>query len=91
MPVSRTWIAGPPPAKVQVAVGALRTFKGSPALGQVWVTRAWSLVAGAEHVFVLPLRAKAFRVQVVSPTFTPSQYGSTDTRQLGVVVSFALR
>lgn len=91
--VSRAGIAGPPPAKVQVAVGALQGPKGSPALGRVWAKKSWSLAAGTTHDFVLPLRPKAFRVQVTSPTFAPSQYvaGSTDTRELGVTVSFGVR
>ena len=73
---------GPPPAHVTVMVGGLRS-------GGAWATQHWTLSNGKRHLFVLPLRAGAFQVRVaVDPTFAPSQYGYTDTRTLGVQVSF---
>ena len=40
----------------------------------------------------LPVRRAPFQVQLsATPTFSPSQYGSPDTRQLGVPVVFSVR
>jgi hypothetical protein len=39
-----------------------------------------------------PVRRPAFQIRLsVSPTFSPAQFGSPDTRTLGVVVSFKVR
>ena len=82
--VWRPPLTGPPPAHVTVAVGGLRS-------GSKWETQRWTLQNGKRHLFTLPLRPGPFRVSLtVDPTFVPTQYGLTDTRTLGVQVSFNL-
>jgi hypothetical protein len=77
----RAELTGPPPAHVTVSVGGLRTG--------TWAVRRWTLQNGQRHLFRLPLRKGPFQVRVLAdPTFVPSQYGLTDTRTLGVHLSF---
>ena len=89
--VSRPALKGPPPARVDVAVGPVAVENGAPTISTVWARQRWTLRNGTEHRFVLPLRKGAFQVQLaVNPPFVPSQYGLADTRTLGVQVSFGL-
>jgi hypothetical protein len=81
-----------PAAHVQAAVGPILFANGSPTLGRIWDRRRATVAAGKKVVLRLPLRPGAFQVQIaVSPTFTPSQFGSADTRILGVRVKFSVR
>ena len=71
-------------ARVQVV-----PLKG-PRAGQSLVTRTWTLHSGGGHSFTLPAPDRPFVVTVhVSPTFSPSQFGQADTRQLGAQVRFS--
>jgi hypothetical protein len=80
--ISRPKLTGPPPAQVIVVVG-------SAGLGKTWATQRWTLKNGTRHIFELPLHRGPFEIRLsVSPTFVPSQFGLTDTRTLGVQVSF---
>jgi hypothetical protein len=80
--ISRPKLTGPPPAQVTAAVG-------SAGLGRTYATKRWTLQNGTRHVFELPLRRGPFEIQLsVSPTFVPSQFGLSDTRTLGVQVTF---
>jgi hypothetical protein len=82
--VDRHGIAGPPPAKVRVAIGPVGATT-------VWTAETWTLQNGSGHRFTLPVRRAPFTVRLsVTPTFSPSQYGSPDTRVLGVRVSFSV-
>ena len=93
--VSRVAARGAPikPGRVVIRVGTL--VKGSdrqPHLGRVTAVRRWSVPAGGKKVFVIPSPRAPFRVEVdVSPTFSPSDYGSSDRRQLGAQVDFGFR
>ena len=81
--VWRPKLNGPPPAQVRVRIGTVE--------GAVWATQTWTVKNGTRHLFTLPVRRRPFQVRLtVSPTFVPSQYGLTDTRTLGVQVSFSL-
>jgi hypothetical protein len=83
--VERHGIAGPPPAKVRVAIGPVGVLT-------VWKAETWTVRNGSGHRFTLPLRRAPFQVQLsATPTFSPSQYGSPDARQLGVRVFFNVR
>jgi hypothetical protein len=83
--VNRQQITGPPPANVRVTIGPV-------GVGSGWKTETWTVKNGTVHRFTLPLRRAPFTVQLTAtPTFTPSQYGSPDTRQLGVRVAFGVR
>jgi hypothetical protein len=57
--------------------------------GQAIATRTWILHSGGGHAFVVPTPGTPFTVTVhIEPTFSPSQFGQADTRQLGARVSF---
>jgi hypothetical protein len=80
--ISRPELTGPPPARVTAVVG-------SAGLGKTWAKQRWTLKNGTRHVFELPLKRGPFEIQLsVSPTFVPATYGLSDTRTLGVQVSF---
>jgi hypothetical protein len=93
--VSRVAASGAPikPGRVVIRVGTL--VKGAdrqPHLGRVTAVRRWVVPAGAKKAFVIPSPRPPFRVEVeVSPTFSPSDYGSSDRRQLGAQVDFGFR
>jgi hypothetical protein len=56
----------------------------------VTAVRHWVVRAGARKSFVIPTPRPPFRIEVaVSPTFSPSDYGESDRRQLGAQVSFS--
>jgi hypothetical protein len=78
------------PARVTIAAGPLRTTDAGPVLARTTAKREWAVQAGRARTFSIPVPRGAFRVEVgVTPTFSPSEYGSPDTRQLGVQLSFA--
>jgi hypothetical protein len=61
-----------------------------PDAGKARVTRSWTLHSGAGHSFTLRAPDRPFVVTIhVSPTFSPSQFGQADTRQLGAQVRFS--
>jgi dolichyl-phosphate-mannose-protein mannosyltransferase len=63
-----------------------------PQAGKALLTRGWTLHSGGGHSFSFATPARPFVVTVhVSPTFSPSQFGQADTRQLGAQVEFAYR
>jgi hypothetical protein len=74
---------------VTITVGPLVKTAGGFALDKTTAQRNWVIHSGAERVFRLPAPAPPYRAEVrVNPTFTPSAYGSADTRQLGAQVTF---
>jgi hypothetical protein len=84
--LSRALWRGPDvPGHARVQVIPLR----GPRAGQALLTRRWTLHSGGGHAFTLPAPDRPFVVTVhVSPTFSPSQFGQADTRQLGAQVRF---
>jgi len=81
-----------PAAHVEAAVGPVVFAKGSPTLSRLWGRRRAVVGADEKVLLRLPLRPGPFQVQIaVSPTFSPAQFGSPDTRTLGVRVSFSVR
>jgi hypothetical protein len=87
--LSRLGITGPPPARVHVVVGRLRVAGGKTTVGTGGAATTVTVANGKTKRVELRAPAAPFRVQVtVSPTFSPSQFGSADTRQLGVRVAF---
>ena len=82
--LARTGLRGLPDAHVQAAVGP----SGST---RVWERRMITVPGGGSVRLRLPVRRVPFQVVLgVSPTFTPSQFGSPDTRTLGVRASFSV-
>jgi Dolichyl-phosphate-mannose-protein mannosyltransferase len=60
-----------------------------PRAGEALLTRRWTLHSGGGHTFTLPAPDRPFVVTVhISPTFSPSQFGQADTRQLGAQIRF---
>jgi hypothetical protein len=54
--------------------------------------RTWVIHTDSARVFSIPTPRRPFRVTVhISPTFSPSQFGQPDTRQLGAQVAFRYR
>ena len=84
--VSRAAWAGPDvPGRVTITV-APRVATGT---GRPLVTRRWVVHSKRHRRFVLPTPAGPYVVAVhVAPTFSPAQFGQSDTRQLGAQVRF---
>jgi hypothetical protein len=62
-----------------------------PRKGAAIATRRWTLHSGGGHAFTLRTPTTPFVVAVhVDPTFSPSQFGSPDTRQLGAQIQFSV-
>jgi hypothetical protein len=91
--VSRQAWGGPDvPGRVSVRLGTVVTHDRRAAIGKVIASRTWVAHSGKAHRFTFQTPPPPFRVELkVSPTFSPSQFGSKDDRQLGVQVAFALR
>jgi hypothetical protein len=76
--LSRSGLSGLPAATVHVTLGRL--------------ARTVTVPGDGTTVVRLPLRRTPFQIRLsVSPTFSPSQFGSPDTRTLGVRASFGVR
>jgi hypothetical protein len=90
--VSRAAWGGPDvPGRVLLRLGTVVTSGGHVEIGNVLETRSWVAHSGKTHVFKVSTPAPPFRVELeVSPTFSPSEFGQDDTRQLGVTVRFDL-
>jgi hypothetical protein len=88
--VSRAgWTAQDVPGRVVLRLGTVVKRGSRVEIGKVLESRTWVAHSGRAHVFTLRTPAPPFRVELeVSPTFSPSEFGSADTRQLGVQVSF---
>jgi hypothetical protein len=88
--VSRKLWSGPDaPGRVRVIVGPLVRGPAGPELGKVTTLRTWVVHSGGERTFRLRTPPPPFRAEVqIEPTFSPSTYGSADTRQLGAQVRF---
>jgi len=85
--VSRAFWRGPDvPGNVRVQLTPLHG-RGA---GEALVTRTWTIHSGATKTFTLAAPDRPFLVTVhTSPTFSPSQFGQADTRQLGAQVRFS--
>jgi hypothetical protein len=85
--VSRDLWRGPDvPGNVRVQLAPLRGRSSGKAL----VSRTWTIHSGGSKTFTMAAPNRPFVVTVhISPTFSPSQFGQTDTRQLGAQVRFS--
>jgi hypothetical protein len=91
--LSRQAWGGPDiPGRVTVRLGTVVKQGRRAAMGKVTESRTWVAHSGKARSFVLRTPLPPFRVELnVSPTFSPSEFGLNDTRQLGVQVAFELR
>jgi hypothetical protein len=84
----RAWRGRDVPGHVRIQLIPLRGARA----GQALATRKWTLHSGGSHTFTLATPSTPFAVTVhVDPTFSPSQFGLPDTRQLGAQVTFSPR
>lgn len=90
--VSRAAWGGPDvPGRVLLRLGTVVERDGRAQIGNVLATRSWIAHSGKTRIFKVNTPAPPFRVELnVSPTFSPSEFGQDDTRQLGVTVGFDL-
>jgi Dolichyl-phosphate-mannose-protein mannosyltransferase len=88
--VSRQAWAGPDvPGRVVIGVG--RPSASGPGLAHTFAVQRWTVHRLQQRTFVFDTPPPPVRAIVsVDPTFSPAQFpGSSDTRQLGAMVSFA--
>ena len=79
----QAWSGPDVPGRARITLAPLEAGRGRA------VERTWVIHRGASRTFVLPAPAVPFRVQVhIAPTFSPSEFGQPDTRQLGAQVGF---
>jgi hypothetical protein len=77
----RSWTGKDVPGRVRIEL-----VRGP----RVIAARRWVIHAGEERRFSFSAPHGPFQVQVhVEPTFSPSQFGEADTRQLGAQISFS--
>jgi len=86
--LSRAAWRGPDvPGHVKVTIARRRG--SSP--GKPIATRTFTIHSGKTRKLLLPAPAGPYTVSVhIAPTFSPSQFGQADTRQLGAIVYFAV-
>jgi hypothetical protein len=88
------WIGPDVPGRVALSLGTIADDDGRPRLGRVLARRTWTIHSGKSRVFRFPAPRGPYRVELhIEPTFSPSDFGGADPRQLGAVfgVSFPLR
>ncbi|HEY7149567.1 MAG TPA: hypothetical protein VH420_08980 [Gaiellaceae bacterium] len=85
------WTGPDVPGHVVLRLGTLVGSGGEPRLGRVLARRTLTLHAGASRVFLFPPPRGPYRVELhVEPTFSPVDFGSADSRQLGALFSVGL-
>jgi len=86
--LGRAGFGGPDvPGRVRIVVGKPAAASGK--FVKVYSVRRWVVHSLTQRTFAFEVRPPA-RVEVhVHPTFSPSQFGLPDTRQLGAQVSFS--
>jgi hypothetical protein len=89
--VSRAAWKGPDkPGHVTIRVGRLVIgHNRQPAMGRLIAVRRWTVHRGSERTFTIPVPRPPLRVEVtVDPTFSPTDYGFSDQRELGAQISY---
>jgi hypothetical protein len=105
--VSRAvWNGADKPGKVQLRLGSpvpapIETIMNpcaggtcvdrTPRLGTVFGEREWVVHAGEERIFHFQVTTPFKLELMVDPTFSPTEFGGTDLRQLGVRTAFAFK
>jgi hypothetical protein len=89
--VSRTsWGGEDVPGNVLIRTGTVVEGEdGAPRIGEVTATRRWTIHSSRFRTFFIPTPGPTFRIEMqIEPTFSPSDFGQPDIRQLGAQVSF---
>ncbi len=77
------------PGTARIELGTLVADEQGQRIAEVTARRSWVIQRGQAKRFVIPTPAPPFRVEVhVEPTFSPTQFGLPDPRQLGVRLQF---
>ena len=86
--VSRLGWGGPsPPGDVTIRVGPLAAIGGQPAIARVTDSTTFTIRSRRGRSFTLSTPRSPYRLEIhVGSTFSPSDYGQGDTRQLGAQV-----
>jgi hypothetical protein len=80
----KAWTGPDKPAQVVIV--------SRPLEGEAFAERITDIHSAQERVVPIPVPAPPFEIKVaVGPTFSPSEYGQPDTRQLGAQLTFAYR
>jgi hypothetical protein len=81
------WTRASPPGHVTIKIGPLVAKNGQPAIGRVTSSRMLTVRSREARSSTLKTPKVPFRLEIhVEPTFTPSQFGLADPRQLGAQV-----
>jgi hypothetical protein len=81
------WGRPSPPGRVAIKVGPLADVGGQPGIGKVTASRTWTVRSATARSFTLPTPKTPYRLEIhVEPTFSPTDYGQPDPRQLGAQV-----
>jgi hypothetical protein len=87
--LSREAVRRGPPAKVTLRLGPVERRGASTVMTSVTHRRTVVIPNGAKRVVRLSAPTPPFRLELsVTPTFQPADFGSTDTRELGMQVAF---
>jgi hypothetical protein len=79
------WTGRDVPGHVALRLGPVITRDGLATIGRVTAAGEWTAHSGRSRVFTFKTPAPPFRLELrVSPTFSPSRLGASDTRELGV-------
>jgi hypothetical protein len=86
MKLSRAaWTGRDVPGQVTWRLGPAVTRDGLAAMGRAIASGKWTAHSGESRAFTVETPAPPYRLEVnVSPTFSPSRLGGSDTRELGV-------
>jgi hypothetical protein len=90
--LSRESWAGPDvPGQVTIELGRpVPRSGGGLTLGKVLTRRTWMIHSQARRTFTFQAPKPPYRIEIhVRPTFSPSRFGSADTRELGTQLSFS--
>jgi hypothetical protein len=90
--ISREAWDGPSvPGRVTLRVGPLVLRDGKPAIRSVTSSQTWTVRSRTSRTFMLPTPKPPFRLEIhAGSTFSPADFGSLDTRQLGAQVELQL-
>lgn len=79
------WMGPDVPGRVRLQVGPVAVVNGLATIGKVTDERNWVVHSGQSRAFTLRTPPPPYRLEVkVTPTFSPSRLGASDTRELGV-------
>jgi len=84
------WLGEDVPGRIRVRIGELGVDStGAASIRRVTDTKTGVIHSGGEETFLFDTPQSAFRVEIhIEPTFSPSDFGFDDPRELGAVVTF---